>query len=294
MNYILYPGERNYRCYSGQVNNKLSFVYIICIFLLGASQSSMAQNISKIQTKSIKAPVNIKIDGKINDWNNRFEAYNKSTGFFYSIANDDNNLYLIIQAVDPLIEKKILRAGVTVSLRGFEQGKNWFKLTFPLLDEDMASGIGVYLSEDNLKEIKNGEKKGADSLLKLMNNRLALYANKIGASGTVLLEDSVISIYNDKGIRAAALFDNKAALTYEIAIPLKYLPGSADAGIDYDIKSNGIFTHVKVRMLDPNANPNTAGMVVIGSSITGKTTSDIQVLNSDTDFSGKYQLAKGN
>jgi len=32
-------------------------------------------------------------------------------------------------------------------------------------------------------------------------------------------------------------------------------------------------------------------MVEIGSSITGKSTADIQALNSDTDLSGKYQLA---
>lgn len=274
------------------VGDTLKITTLICFISFGINLQTYGQNISKSQTRSIKVPNGIRIDGKANDWNNLFEAYNNSTGLFYSIANDNDNIYLIIKATDPLIEKKILRAGITVSLQGLGNNKDWFKLTFPLLNEDVASGIGVYLSEDNLKEVKKGQKKGADSLVRLMNSRLSIYDNKIGLSETSLYEDSTISIYNDKGIRVAALFDNKAELIYEFAIPLKYIPGRMVDGIDYDIKSNGIFSHVKVRMLDPNVNPNTAGMVVIGSSITGKTTADIQALNSDTNFYGQYLLAK--
>jgi len=264
--------------------------FTILLVLACICERLSAQKLPTIQEKSIFAPSTIKIDGKIDDWHNQFSAYNNSTSIFYSMANDADHVYVVIHASDPLIEKKTLKGGITISIKGADKYKNWLKITFPLLDAADASNIGFYLSETNLRIINQSGSKKSDSLLNLMNWSLSNSIKKIGVTGSFLLLDSVISVYNDKGIKAAALFDNKAGLTYEFAIPLKYLPGNPKNGIDYNIKLNGIFSHVKIVMLDPNASPNGA-MVEIGSSITGKSTADIQALNSDTDLSGKYQLA---
>jgi len=70
-----------------------------------------AQTLPKVQEASLRAPDNIKIDGKPTEWNNQFQAYNTATDLFYTIANDDQNLYLVIQAKKPLSISKIGQRG---------------------------------------------------------------------------------------------------------------------------------------------------------------------------------------
>ena len=56
-----------------------------------------AQKLPNVQQASLRAPENVKVDGKPTEWGDKLQAYNKATDVFYTIANDYNNLYLIIQ-----------------------------------------------------------------------------------------------------------------------------------------------------------------------------------------------------
>jgi len=73
----------------------------------------IAQNLPNAQQRSLWAPATIKIDGKPTEWNNQFQAYNHATDILYTISNDNDNLYLIIQASKPRIIDKIIDVGVT-------------------------------------------------------------------------------------------------------------------------------------------------------------------------------------
>jgi len=64
---------------------------IICFLMIGFFAN--AQKLPEVQTVNLRAPAGIKIDGKPTEWDSKFQAYNKSTNAFYTIANDDDNLY---------------------------------------------------------------------------------------------------------------------------------------------------------------------------------------------------------
>jgi hypothetical protein len=76
-----------------------------------------AQKLPNVQTISLRAPAGVKIDGKTKEWNNRFQCYNHATSLFYTIANDDENLYLVIKAIDRDICKKIIGGGITLTFK---------------------------------------------------------------------------------------------------------------------------------------------------------------------------------
>jgi hypothetical protein len=94
-----------------------SSVKIFLFFLFcGTSSLLVAQKLSNIQSGSLSIPSSIKIDGQATEWGNKFQAYNHSTDIFYSVANNDKFFYVIIQATDADIMKKIIRGGITVSI----------------------------------------------------------------------------------------------------------------------------------------------------------------------------------
>jgi hypothetical protein len=75
-----------------------------------------AKKLPTIQETGLKAPAKIKIDGKIDEWDNQFMAYNRATDVYYSIANDGSNLYVLIQARYSEAIKKIIGGGITFSV----------------------------------------------------------------------------------------------------------------------------------------------------------------------------------
>jgi hypothetical protein len=108
--------------------------------------------------------------------------------------------------------------------------------------------------------------------------------------------DTLISVYNSDGIKAAQLFDNRMAYTIELAIDLKLLDLSANntPKIAYHIALNG----VNLVNLNKSADGNPARTVV---AVTSSPVLDSKIsLNmamsaqsfAPTDFWGEYILAK--
>jgi hypothetical protein len=199
-----------------------------------------AQKLPAIQEGSILAPASIKIDAQLDDWNNTFQAYNKTTDIFYTIANNESNLYLVIKAGNATINNKIIGGGVnlTINTEGKKKDKDAFVVTFPVVDManlrnmvmQFAGGMGRQRQEPDSAAIANMRKK-AISIDK-----------EIKLAGFKDIPDSVISIYNEYGIKAAIDFDNKGSLVIEMMIPLKYLhiANGKDASFAYNLKLNGI------------------------------------------------------
>ncbi len=103
--------------------------------------------------------------------------------------------------------------------------------------------------------------------------------NVTGLPGT----DSLISIYNQDGIKAAGLFDNKPAYTYELAIDLKQLglPINDVAKFAYHIN------------LGSDISKNLMGMMNLEVGADGKISHDGgNPAMALTDFWGEYTLAK--
>lgn len=264
---------------------------ILLILLSSIFHTAIAQKINNIQEGSINAPAAIKIDGKLTEWGANLQAYNKNTKLWYTMANDSQNIYLAIKSTDEVNIDKILAGGIsfTINTSGKKKDKGAFVITYPVVTRESNRGMG--------RGRKGfGQQDAPDSAETLARHKQALAdCKEISAIGFKDITDTLISIYNEYSIKAAANFDDKGNFTYELAIPFKMLqltPGSS-AEIAYQVKVNGIQLGVP-------------GMIKIGGGgnirISGdgggfgdfnrRDNADADDMMSPTDFWGKYVLIK--
>lgn len=177
--------------------------------------SAEAQKLPNVQTVNVWAPVDVKTDGKPTEWGDRFEAYNKNTSVFYTMANDNDKLYLTIQATHANTIAKILSGGITLTVKSVANATSPLSITYPLIGT--KGGLSFILMK-----IK-GDQPIADSDLNAINNQLSIGCKKIKVTGVTQVTDTMLSVYNTEGIKAAGLFDHQKAYTYELAISLNYL-----------------------------------------------------------------------
>ncbi|MVN20320.1 DOMON domain-containing protein [Mucilaginibacter arboris] len=295
--------------------NAQVFIKTILSIVLSAGLiiHSKAQN---VQQGSIWAPANIKIDAKLNEWNNSLQANNKTTNLYYTIANDDKNLYLAVKSTDQNNSNKIAGGGITftVNTSGKKKDKDAFVIFFPVVNR--ASMPNQFRQRGGGG---NGQPQMPDSVrVANMRNQLLASAKEITIKGFKDIPDSVIAIYNEYGIKAAVGYDNNGSFIYELALPLKELGLSTGSTkeLAYNIKVNGIQFYRGNR--DNNdGNPQTAagnnggrtargggdgfggggfggGRSGAGGRFGGGNLGgmNMQDMMSPTDFWGKYTLAK--
>src|SRR5471030_1710537 len=82
------------------------------IFLISATVGH-SQKLPKVQQESVYAPVNIKIDGTAAEWSYKYKAFDLKNNIFYTISNDDKNLYLIVHTSEPNTINKIYCGGIS-------------------------------------------------------------------------------------------------------------------------------------------------------------------------------------
>lgn len=232
----------------------ISCYIIFPLFLIGTLITN-AQKLPPVQTEGLRIPANIKIDGKAKEWGDKFQAYNKNTEVFYTIANDDDKLYLIIQAAKPIIINKILLGGITftVSSSGKKNDKENVAITFPTFYNNARPNINLKSKPEPTKDtVKN--KMQADSFMRVVNRELGNKTKIIEIAGVKSIADSVISIYNEEGFKAIASFDQQINYTSELVIPLKYLGVCTNkpAMFHYNIRLNGPTTHNATMQLSSN------------------------------------------
>jgi hypothetical protein len=113
--------------------------------------------------------------------------------------------------------------------------------------------------------------------------------------------DTLISVYNQEGIKAASQLDNKLVYTYELLIDLKKLGLSANyaSKFAYNIKLAGVdagavFKESGVQFI----NNGTSGEIIIDPGFKNFAKPNlpqkvnVDVFESPTDFWGEYTLAK--
>lgn len=254
-----------------------------------------AQKLKDIQEVSVSAPANIKVDGRNTEWNDTFQAENKRTGIFYTISNDDKNLYLVIKSTDVQKNTKILAGGITLAINteGKKKEKESITLTYPLISRPTQGGGGQG-GRRQMGAIISGAGGGTqsqeqrDSAMAVMQKRQLGQVKEIKISGFKKTTDTLISVYNDLGIKAFSSIGNDKAFFYELAIPLDELGISKDAPKEfaYNIKLNGL----QLQGLDGGGGGRGGFSGNRGSFGPRGPGIDFQELTSPTDFWGKYIL----
>ena len=275
-----------------KVNRIDRLLFAFPLLLLFSSVN--AQKLPAIQTKSVRAPANVKVDGKAFEWGDQLQAYNKSTNIFYTIANDDEKLYLIIRATDKRIIGKIINGGVTLTINGTGKMKDigGSSITFPAYQkEDPMFYFGLR------EALELGEKNNSqiDSFMNSRNTVLSSNLKIIGISGISEVKDSIVSVYNEEEIRATGKLDRELTYIGEMAIPLKYLQveGKQAGKFVYNIKLNG------TTATGTNVQTHFAGRDIIMYTgrdgiryYLGSSTPENIAIALPTDFWGEYILVR--
>jgi len=264
-----------------------------------------AQKLPTIQKTSMREPANIKINGKATEWNNKFQAFNKVTDIFYTLANDDTQLYLTIQATDPTIITKIVQGGVTFTINseGKKNDKDGVAITFPAYDKNNKPFHVMMSNRPGATKDTLQNRMLTDSFMNVLNAQLADHLKIIEVDGVKAVADNIISIYNEEGIMAVSRFDNKIFYTCEIVIPLKYLgfipivTGDKQSKFSYNIKLNGIVPK-GASVMDGASFGRPDLKILTYTDTDGKsiqmdgTMPENLILAYPTDFWGEYTLAK--
>ncbi|OCX51107.1 hypothetical protein BEL04_20555 [Mucilaginibacter sp. PPCGB 2223] len=196
--------------------------------LIISAISCFAQKDSKQYMQ--KAPADVNIDGKLTEWGDSLALYDIKTKLNYTIANNDTDLYVIAYVTDPKLRRKIMAAGITVSVNPEGKKHKTYSLTYPVPD-----GSAIFKPH-------TGDEDGED-----IRKPTLLQSTSIRVTGFKNVESDVITTANTYGFKAAVKFDDKHNLVYETAIPIKMLnikPGKNEE-LEINIQVNGVERPVK-------------------------------------------------
>jgi hypothetical protein len=233
-------------------NSTFFFKSVLVSVFLGAGLTAGAQKLPNLQQQSVYAPANIKIDGKTDEWDSQFQAFNNATEIFYTISNNTENLYLTIRATEVAVIQKIVAGGVSFTLKSTDKKSTVtpVNIIYPLVQFQFSQVNYILKKTEPI----------TDQALNALNKQLTDHQKDITITGVKEFPDTAVSVYNEQGIKTAALVDNKKAYTVEMAIPLKYLQQEINgAGMfGYILQLNGLSTqNVKVvGGINPNADPS--------------------------------------
>lgn len=195
---------------------KLNNAFLIILITLIAFAAN-AQKLPAVQQASVNAPADIAIDGKATEWDNKFQAYNKTTGIYYTLSNNEDHLFLTVQATDPNMINKIVAGGLTFTIQ--KSGKK--------NDKDAISIIYPYFTKKNRPYFNLKAEQGysavlKDSIAKADNKQLDYLMRTIRVSN-ISDVDTVITVNNENDIKVAQAFNNNLVYTLELSLNLKQL-----------------------------------------------------------------------
>ena len=259
---------------------------IILFLLASLTLSARAQKLPTVQNASVLLPAFFKIDGNAKEWNNTFQAYNKNTNIYSTLANDAQSLYVIVQARESIIIKKIIGGGITFTIctSGSRADANPFAVTFPVIAPSFQASIFSTINE--LKDQRDAQK--IDSLVRTANAKITKEGKLIGVKGFREIADSFISPYNRSGIRTVTNLGSDGLLTCEFLVPLKLLGIQVTEArkLAYNIMLNSptVMQSNKVKK-----GKLTAVAISIPRSLSNNQ-NDANVIQYPTDYWGQYVL----
>lgn len=263
----------------------MKYLKLLVITILLMNHIAYGQKLPNKQEGSVRAPLSVKIDGKPTEWQTPLQAYNHATDIYYTLANDDENLYLIVQATQPDIISRIMGGGITLGIQqsGKKDDKDAISITYPITEQTPYFNL-----RKKKNVVEDTSAHAADSLMMHNNALLDKYCKWIKTNGIAGLEP-MIPVYNTDGIKAANLFNNKKIYTYELSVNLKliHIPVKSGATFSYHIRINGAKSPATFTVLSA-----TPGNEAFMEQFVAKANEVSAALAAPTDFWGEYTLAK--
>lgn len=170
-----------------------------------------------------------KADGISNEWNEPLNQYNDATRLAFALANDDQNLYVIIESLDPQTTFSVLSGGITLNINTAGKKKDGIKLTFPLMERPP---VPKDVDRDHLAP-------HPDEDMGLMHDPSTMNKS-IRVSGFKNIADGDLTADNQSGIETGMSIHPNKDLIYELRIPLAQLAVNLDMKkpLVYNIKIN--------------------------------------------------------
>jgi len=262
---------------------KITFFLIMTMACLNA----VAQKLPNKQEVSFKAPANVKIDGKTTEWVD-FKAYNTATGLYYTLANDEQNLYLVLKAGDGRVMDKLFGGGISLFFKNANNSDKNSRGEFSYLAFTKANRIAI---AELMKDTVNRD-------FRAINNAMATALKTISVKKLDGVGEEVISVYNEYDIKAASYLVNKNMYTCEIAIPLKNLKSFTDSKgvINYTLQANAASLNNMKVVMNGKEVENPAASAQLTDLLTKMQQSEgaasLREMMNDTNVSGEYTLAK--
>ncbi len=227
---------------------KLIKFFSVCLMLLSLGFRLTAQKLPDVQESAFWLSYPLKVDGKLDSGGIDLKAYNKNTKLFYSICNDDKNLYLVLKSTDAANNTKIMMGGISVTVNPSDKkkDKNGYTVTFPVISRAArgqrgqrgggSGGFGRGMGQAG----ESGQRPDSAAIAEMRRQQIA-QLKEISVSGFKDITDSLISIYNEYGIKVAVNYDNEGSFIYELAIPFRQLGMDPDKQKEfmYNVKVNG-------------------------------------------------------
>jgi hypothetical protein len=206
------------------MNFKILSLSIFSVILI--SFSVKAQDVEE----NIRMVKPFKADGLSNEWNEPLNQYNDATKLAFALANDDKNLYIIIESLDPQTTFSVLRGGITLNINTEGKKKDGMKLTFPLMERPPMSKEG----EEHREHAPLPPDKDSE-----MHDPAAMNKS-IRVSGFKNIADGELPAINQDGIETGMSIHPNRDLIYELSIPLAQLQVGLDLKkpLVYNIKIN--------------------------------------------------------
>jgi hypothetical protein len=181
-----------------------------------------AQKQPEVQPAGVWAPANIKIEGDANEWDNKFQAYNKTAGIYYTLSNNEDHLFLTVQATDPDMINKLVAGGLTFTIQksGKKNDKDAMRIIYPYFTKKNRPYFNIK-SEQGLSQLLK------DSVAKADNKQLTNLMRTIRVSN-ISGVDTLITVNNENDIKVGETINNKLVYTWELSLPLKQLGISAE------------------------------------------------------------------
>jgi hypothetical protein len=171
---------------------------LVAIFLC-YSNSSIAQNLPKLQTEGVVIPPKVTIDGKLAEWGYTTQAFNRNAKIGYTIANDKNRIYICLQTHDAAVIRKLIAGSVSVVFASLEDKNRQSKVTvtFPVFESENLPNINL-TNKPQFNKDSVAYKLALDSFVRASNSQLLLRTKEIKVIGGKNI-DTLISIYNAEG-----------------------------------------------------------------------------------------------
>ncbi len=214
------------------------------VTLLFSGLAGLFNSAASAQTDvNIWAAQPILVDGNSAEWHEPLNNYNSETQLAFALANDQNNLYLIIESLDEMTTRKLLGGGLTLNINTAGKKKDGVKLLFlgmhqPSLNPDLDKAA----PENNEPEPHDKTEHPAYGT---EHEGKSPGITRIQVSGFKTIPNGSLTIPNTQGIQVAAAFNPQKDYICELAIPLNLLDfkGKNPGAIAYDIKINSSGFH---------------------------------------------------